>query len=301
MSSSSPLVVGATAGVAALAWGAYFLLKKKTASLSKDDAMSAEEVALREELTDAHILSHHYGFDELVWNHISARLETDKPDFLVTSGEEHFEEVQPETLVKSSSANANITADVIHSAIYKARPDVGAIVHHHSTAVAAVGVLESGLKYLTQDAAAFYGLVSYHAWEGISEDYDECERLAKSLGPTAHTLIMRNHGALTVGRTVAEAWTRYFFLERVCRVQILCGSNAVVEPPVAVLEHTAEQYVVATKQETEAPAAETTEPNGQPACPEFKHGLAEWGALKRLAKRLRAMRSATHVIPVRCM
>lgn len=253
----------AASGAAVVGW---LLWRRRSHSQA---AVSAEESALRDELVDAHILSAHYGLDELVWNHISARVEGD--DFLVTSGTEHFDEVTPASLVKSSSANANITADVIHSAIYRHRPDVGAIVHHHSTAVAAVSVFREGLKLLIQDAAAFHDKVSYHDWEGVSDDYDECERIAASLGRTSHTLIMRNHGALTVGRTIAEAWVRYFYLDRVCKVQVAVGSRETIEPPLKVLEHAAKQY----------------DPDRNNGAVSFAHGKAEWPALRRLAARLR--------------
>lgn len=269
MSSQGGATVVAVGAVTAFGALAYTLWRNRKAE-PKDD--------IRSELADAHMLSHHYGFDELVWNHISARV--DGNDFLVTSGTEHFEEVTPESLVVSSSANANITADVIHSAIYKHRPDVGAIVHHHTPAVAAVGVMKSGLRLLVQDGAAFYNKVAYHDWEGVSDDYEECERIAKSLGPDNHTLMLRNHGALTVGRTVAEAWVRYFYLDRICQVQVACGGHELVEPPEDVLKHASKQY----------------EPlNGSGDSP-FTHGKAEWGALRRLAARVRAKKA----LPVRC-
>ena len=164
------------------------------ASEKQSKEKSAAEAAVRFDLAASHHLSAAYGFDELVWNHISARMEG--PAFLVTPGDLHFDEVSPSNLIISSGKNANVTADVIHSAIYKARPDVGAIVHHHSTAVVAVSCMRSGFRYLTQDAAAFYGKVAHYDWEGVSDDYDECARIAAALGPTAHTLIMRNHGAV---------------------------------------------------------------------------------------------------------
>lgn len=226
-----------------------------------------EEADVRRDLAAAHALSHHYGFDELMWNHISARLGKDG-SFLVTPGDRHFDEVTPESFVVSSPSNANVTADVIHTSIYKARPDVGAIVHHHSTSVVAVSALAKGLQCVTQDSAAFYDSVAYHDWEGLSDDYDECERLAAAVrDPKVTTLILRNHGAVTLGATVSEAWVRYYYLDRVCKVQCSIGSQPVNPPDPAALEHAAKQY---------AP------PDGP-----FRHGVYEWPALLRLAKRLR--------------
>ena len=227
----------------------------------------SDEQTIRRDLAAAHMLSHAHGFDELVWNHISARLDANG-SFLISPGDQHFDEVTPQSLIVSSPANTNITADVIHSAIYKARPDGGAVVHHHTTAVVAVSALQGGLKFVTQDSAAFFGKVVYHDWEGVSDDYDECSRIAERVADSgAHTVIMRNHGALTFGTTVAQAWVRYYYLDRVCRVQCATQGQPVVQPDAAVLEHAMRQY----------------EGGG-----EFSHGKLEWPALLRQAERARA-------------
>ena len=232
-----------------------------------EPSRTLDEASVRRDLAAAHTLSHHHGFDEMVWNHISARLD-DEGGFLVTPGNLHFDEVRADNLVRSSADNVNVTSDVIHSAIYKARPDVGAIVHHHTTAVVAVASLAGGLAYLTQDSAAFYGRVAYHAWEGVSDDYDECGRLADLVASGAHTVLMQNHGALTFGETVGEAWVRHLYLDRVCRVQIATAGQPFVQPDVAVLEHAARQY--------------------EPPDGAFRHGKYEWDALLRQAARLQA-------------
>jgi len=226
---------------------------------------SSHEAVVRRDLAAAHTLSHHFGFDEMVWNHISARI---TGAFLITPGDMCFEEVRPDNLVESSPENKNVTADVIHSAIYRARPDVGAIVHHHTTAVTAVASMVDGLQFLTQDSAAFYGRIGYHEWEGVSDDYDECERLAAVVAGGAHTVMMRNHGALTFGATVAEAWVRHFYLDRVCQVQVATAGRSLVLPAKQVLQHAAKQY---------------DPPDGP-----FRHGKYEWSALLRKAERLQA-------------
>jgi ribulose-5-phosphate 4-epimerase/fuculose-1-phosphate aldolase len=229
--------------------------------------MEEHEAVVRRDLAAAHTLSHHYGFDELVWNHISARLD-EEGHFLVTPGDLHFDEVGPSQLVLSSSSNVNVTSDVIHSTIYNVRPDVGAIVHHHTPAVVAVSAMEGGLQFLTQDSAAFYGKVAYHPWEGVSDDYEECARIAEAAANGAHTIMMCNHGALTLGATVAEAWVRYYYLDRVCQVQCsIPGGRQIVQPDKKVLEHAASQY----------------EPPGGA----FRHGKYEWESLLRLASRVR--------------
>ena len=127
------------------------------------------------------------------------------------------------------------------------------------------------MRFVTQDSAAFHKRVAYHAWEGISDDYDECARLGEVAKEAAciHTVFLRHHGALTFGRTVAEAWVRYFYLDRVCRAQVMLMSAnsgySVSQPSAEVLEHAAQQYG----------------PEGL-----FCHGFAEWPALTRLAERL---------------
>ena len=125
-------------------------------------------------------------------------------------------------------------------------------------------MLPEGLRFLTQDSAAFVGKTSYYEWEGLSDDYGEKARIASALGD-GHTLIMRNHGACTVGRTVAEAWVRYFYLDVVCQQQMAMAGSVAREPDPAALEHAARQ------QSGEA----------------FRHGNMEWAALLRQADRLR--------------
>ena len=224
-----------------------------------------KHAAIRRDLAAAHLLSSHHKYDELVWNHISCRLPDEPSAFLITPGTQLFDEVTPESLVVSSDSNANVTGDVIHRAIYEARPDINAIVHHHSIPVVAVGLLPEGLRCLTQDASSFFGKVSYYEWEGLSDDYEEKKRIADALGSGSHTLIMRNHGACTMGRTVAEAWVRYFYLDIVCKQQLAVhGLPKVVEPSDETFKHGAAQM----------------------SEPPFVHGHSEWEALFRLAQRL---------------
>ena len=245
------------------------------------------EFSVRRDLAAAHTLSHHFGFDELTWNHISARVPAtacvtgtaqaptaasydDKDGFLVTPGDRMFDEVTARNLTRSSPDNVNVTADVIHAAIYEARPDVHAIVHHHTPCVVAVACLKEGLQLLTQDAAAFVDRVAYHDWEGVSDGYDEKSRIAAALGPTAHTLLMRHHGAVTTGATVAEAWVRYYYLDRICQVQCQASAKPCRQPTRAVLVHSSKQL---------GPGAL------------FAHGKFEWKSLLRLATSLQAERA----------
>eukprot|EP00750_Incisomonas_marina_P015968 INCI18822.1.p1 GENE.INCI18822.1~~INCI18822.1.p1 ORF type:complete len:418 (-),score=53.30 INCI18822.1:191-1321(-) len=224
-----------------------------------------EHQALRRDLAAAHWLTNHFRMDDLTWNHISARVPSRRADantragksssggsgrgssveFLVTPGDRLWDDVKPQDLVLSSD---NVTANVIHEGIYEARSDVQAVVHLHTPSVTTVSCLASGLQLFDQDGAQFAseGAVAYHDWEGLSDDADEQSRIAAAFGPIAHTLIMRNHGACTVGSSVGQAWVRAWYLERVCRLQVSllqlrAAGEKLLVPASDVLNHAANQ------------------------------------------------------------
>ena len=126
------------------------------------------------------------------------------------------------------SALENVTADVIHGAIYRARPDVKAIVHTHTEAGMYVSALEgkNPLKFYTQDAGAFFGRVAWHDFEGVATDHDEQTRIIQDMrtktpeGFLPDVLMMRQHGSTCCGSNVGEAFVKNFYLERICRVQM---------------------------------------------------------------------------------
>eukprot|EP00937_MAST-01D_sp_MAST-1D-sp2_P003538 g3538.t1 len=202
-----------------------------------------EETYTRRTLSAAHMLSAHFGMDDLVWNHISARRAPGAGAFLITPGGRLFDEVSPACLVDGSAAE-NVTGDIIHGAIYAARPDVGAIVHTHTTAITAVGAVPGGLRFLSQDAARYFERTATHAYDGVStgeQEQDERAALGAAMSaecapgagpPTA--LLMQNHGAVTVGRTVEEAWVRMYYLDVVCRLQLAVAAAAGVRAGVGV-------------------------------------------------------------------
>lgn len=220
----------------------------------------AAEQVLRRDLAIAHRLIAHAGMDELIWNHISARIEGG--GYLVTPGNKHFACMTPNDLVlvggddegAGTGANGggleNITADVIHGAIYRARPDVQAIVHLHSESGMYVSALEGGLKYYTQDAGAFYGKVAWHAFEGVATDHEEQKRIHDDITtktPQGHlpdVLMMRQHGSTCCGESIGEAFVKNFYLERVCRVQMNLDQSAGtgVEVSDELLEKMSEQF-----------------------------------------------------------
>jgi len=224
--------------------------------------------SIREDLAIAHQLTAKFGMDDIVWNHISARARHGSNDYYITPFPRLFDEVHADNLLEvhcdGVSMNGNVTGDTIHRSILEARPDINAICHSHTPAILAVSCLAGGLMFLEQNSALFYERVGYHDWEGLSTDSAESKALQSSLGPAPnHTLIMRNHGACTVGASVAQAWVRMYYLDVICRnqLEVLKTGAAINYPSPEVLAHTRSQ-------------AEENE--------SFAHGASEWDALKRL-------------------
>ena len=222
------------------------------------DRVGAAEWNTRQELAAAYRLTDMHGWaTTLIYNHISARVPA--PD-----GEKHFllnpfglryDEVTASNLVKidlegnildDCSHEINEAGYVIHGAIHAARPDVACVMHTHTEAGMAVSCLEEGLMFVNQDALMFHDNVGYHEFEGIACDIDERKRLVANLGDN-FALILRNHGLLTVGRSIGEAFTLMFFLEKVCRAQLkLMAAGGRIHPLTeAVRRYTAGQFNLA--------------------------------------------------------
>jgi len=132
---------------------------------------------------------------------------------------------------------------VIHSAIHMARPDMHCVIHTHTAAGIAVSAQEHGLLPISQHALKFYGKLAYHQYEGIALSLDERERLIADLG-MHKAMILRNHGLLAGGASVAEAFHEIHFLERACQAQIqaLAGGSKLIFPSEEVCRHTASQF-----------------------------------------------------------
>lgn len=192
---------------------------KPLSAVPPDDSEPTDVKAVRKSLSDAHKEFARRGLDELLWNHISAKI---GEGWLITPGDRFWSHVAPETLVRSS---ANVTADVLHTAVFSAT-DMTTIVHTHSPAIEAVSCLAEG--FVSPANSEFVGKVAYHPWEGISDDPQEGPRLAAAIKavPGCHTLIARNHGAFTFGKSVEEAVERHLALDAACREQILKGGGA---------------------------------------------------------------------------
>jgi ribulose-5-phosphate 4-epimerase/fuculose-1-phosphate aldolase len=169
-----------------------------------------------------------YGWDDLIFTHISARVPGPEHHFLINPYGMMFEEIQASDLVKVDLEGRKLAADAhdinpagftIHSAIHAAREDALCILHVHSVNGVAVSAQEEGLLPLSQHAMFVLSSLAYHDYEGVALEEDEKPRLIRDLG-NKRFLMLRNHGLLTVGRSVAEAFVAMYFFETACMIQV---------------------------------------------------------------------------------
>ncbi len=224
-----------------------------TAFSSRSEPGSAGEREVRVALAACYRLIAHFGMDDLVYTHISARVPGEPGHFLINPYGLMFHEITASSLVKIDY-DGNIVEDtgypvnkagfVIHSALHMAKPEVNCVLHTHTRAGIAVSCLEEGLLHINQHSAMFYNRLAYHDYEGIALDLDERSRLVRDLGDKP-AMMLRNHGLLTTGRTVPEAFTLMYYLEQSCRIQIdlMATGRKLTRLSDNVLQHTAEQFV----------------------------------------------------------
>jgi ribulose-5-phosphate 4-epimerase/fuculose-1-phosphate aldolase len=222
------------------------------------DRVGAEEWKIRVDLAAAYRLVAHYGWDDLIFTHLSARVPGPEHHFLLNPYQLMFEEVTASSLVKvgmdghpvgDTPFMTNAAGFTIHSAIHMAREDAQAVIHLHTPHGQAVSAHGEGLLPLTQTAMLIRDEVAYHDYEGVAVDLDERERIVADLGAKG-AMLLRNHGTLTVGDTVGEAFVKMYFLERACEAQILAlsaGENNLNNPPQGSPEVTAQQGRVGLK------------------------------------------------------
>ncbi|MBN8748211.1 Decarboxylase NovR [Xylophilus ampelinus] len=216
--------------------------------------MTEAEARTRHDLAALYRLVAHFRMTDLIDTHISARIPGTPDHFLINRYGVLFHEMRPEDLVKidpsgqavdadSTSQPVNAAGFTIHSAVHMARHDLACVIHTHTADGIAVSCQEEGLLPISQHALKFYGHIAYHAYEGIALDLDERERLVASLGEH-RVMILRNHGLLAAGRSIAEAFLNIYFLERACQAQVkaLAGGRPIVYPPEAVRLRTAGQF-----------------------------------------------------------
>jgi ribulose-5-phosphate 4-epimerase/fuculose-1-phosphate aldolase len=214
--------------------------------------LPSSERELRVDLAACYRLLAHFGMDDTIYTHVTARLPGPAHHFLINPYGLGFDEVTASSLVKIDLAGEKVEDSpwpvnppgfVIHSALHAARPDAGCVIHTHTIAGMAVAATEQGLLPISQHALEFHGRIAVHDYEGIATDLEERARLVRDLD-RRNAMILRNHGLLTVGRTIAEAFQYMYYLEQACRVQVAAQSTGdrlrLVGANLA--EHTARQF-----------------------------------------------------------
>lgn len=195
--------------------------------------VSPEEWQARVDLAAAYRIVAHYGWDDLVFTHISARVPGPEHHFLINPYGMMFEEVTASSLVKvdlqgkkvmDSEYEINPAGFIIHSAVHEAREDAKCVMHLHTNAGIAVSALENGLQAYSQQSLFALSSLSYHDYEGVALNPDEKKRLVADLGGT-NFMILRNHGLLTCGGSIADAFTFMFLLQRSCEIQLMAQST----------------------------------------------------------------------------
>ncbi len=194
--------------------------------------VSQEEWATRVDLAACYRLVAHLGWDDLIFTHISARV-PGSHDFLINPYGLMFDEVTASNLVRvnlhgtktlDSPYSINPAGYSIHSAIHEARDTAGCVLHLHTVAGVAVSAQKAGVLPISQQATFVMYSLAYHDYEGIALNPAEKQRLQQNLGQ-AHFLMLRNHGLLTVGRTIADAFMTMFTFQRTCEIQLLAQSG----------------------------------------------------------------------------
>ena len=230
---------------------------------------SDEEWINRVNLAACYHLADHFQMTDIIWNHITSKTSKDKETFLINKFGLRYNEITASNLLEidlegnviSGDGEINYTGYVIHGAVHKAKKDIHCVMHTHTRAGLAISCLKDGLKPIFQDAAIFHNRVSYHDWQGMSTEVEECKDIAKNLGNNK-VMILRNHGLLTCGETIGEAFILMYYLDKACKNQLDTMSTGLetIVPSDNIMEFAAGQY----------------------EDPRFRLGKHEWPALLRL-------------------
>lgn len=202
---------------------------------SVENRVPVEEWQTRIDLAACYRLIAMYGWDDLVFTHISARVPGPEEHFLINAYGLLFEEMTASSLVKvdlegnivmETPYSINPAGFTIHSAVHAARPDVGCVLHTHTKAGVAVSAQAGGLLPLSQVSLFPLASLGYHDYEGVALNPEEKPRLVADLGQNTN-LILRNHGLLTVGPSIPDAFLAMYVLETACQTQLLAQSTGV--------------------------------------------------------------------------
>jgi ribulose-5-phosphate 4-epimerase/fuculose-1-phosphate aldolase len=240
------------------------------------DRVSPEEWDTRVNLAAAYRLMVKYGMTDMIYNHITARVPNLPDEFLINAYGLHYSEVSASNLHRINHAGeitargnthygVNYPGFVIHGAVHEARADINCVVHSHTRAGVAVSAMKVGLLPLSLLGMRFFGNIGYHDCEGTVVSMDERVSLVRDLG-THNAMLLRNHGVLACGPSIAEAFNAHYMLDTACKIQVdamASGTELVMPPP-------------ETAQET----ARLFQPNVRRA-----YGVMEWEAMVRLLDR----------------
>ena len=236
-------------------------------NLKKD--FNEEEWRNRVNLAACYHLADHFQMTDIIWNHITAKTSEQKETFLINQFGLRYDEVTASNLLEidlegnivSGEGDINYTGYIIHGAVHKARREINCVMHTHTRAGLAISCLKDGLNPIFQDAAIFHNRVSYHDWQGMSTEVEECKDIAKNLGNNK-VMILRNHGLLTCGETIGEAFILMYYLDKTCKNQLdtMSTGQPIIVPSDNIMEYAAGQY----------------------EDPRFRLGHHEWPALLRL-------------------
>jgi ribulose-5-phosphate 4-epimerase/fuculose-1-phosphate aldolase len=208
--------------------------------------VSPEEWAVRVDLAAAYRLVARYGWEDLIFTHISARVPNTDNEFLINPYGLFFDEITASSLVKidtdgkkiqDSPFDVNAAGFIIHSAIHAARHDARCVLHTHTASGVAVAAQRAGLLPISQHSLFVLPTLGYHDFEGPALHDDEKPRLVADLGDNS-ALILRNHGLLTVGETVGDAFVTMYYLEASCQIQVRAqsGGSELISVPKEVLD-----------------------------------------------------------------
>jgi ribulose-5-phosphate 4-epimerase/fuculose-1-phosphate aldolase len=219
------------------------------------EVVSAEEWQLRVDLAACYRLVAHYGWSDLVFTHVSARLPGPEHHFLINPYGLMFDEITASSLVKidqdcnkliDSPFPVNPAGFTIHSCIHAAREDAQCVLHTHSRAGVAVSAQKCGVLPISQQSTFVLASLAYHDYEGVALRDEEKPRLQQDLGSKQY-LMLRNHGLLTVGRSIADAFLAMYTFENTCRIQIDAqGGGELVQIDPRVLQGLAQVMKTAT-------------------------------------------------------
>jgi ribulose-5-phosphate 4-epimerase/fuculose-1-phosphate aldolase len=237
------------------------------------DRVSPAEWETRVDLAACYRLIDRFGMSDLIYNHITARIPDSDGHLLINLYGLIYKEITASSLARidvegniidkpDTDYGINKSGYVIHGAIHKARPEVKCVIHTHTRAGMAVSSMKCGLLPMTQTSMRFHGHIGYHDYEGPAVDLDERERLVRDLGPH-DAMVLRNHGLLTCGATIQQAFNTMYQLEMSCRAQVdaMAARTELTLPPQEVLDHTANMYQPGTRR---------------------PYGVLEWHAMRRL-------------------